>query len=68
MSNVRQRKREELSQVQSIARALLQPERATPICTTCSLLTSEVLAGKSVLHRTATLLPAHSLALRTMRA
>ena len=37
MSNVRRRKREELSQVQSIPRALLQPERVTPICTVCSL-------------------------------
>ena len=54
MSNVRRRKREELNQVQGIAHASLQPERVTPICTTCSLLTSELLAGKSVAHRTTT--------------
>ena len=36
--------------------------------TTCSLPASELLAGESVLHRTAPLLPAHSLALRTVRA
>ena len=48
MSNVRRRKREELSKVQGIARASLKPERVPPIRTTGSLLTSEFLAGKSV--------------------
>ena len=54
MSNVRRRKRKNRSQVEGIARASLQSERVAPIRTAGSLLTSELLAGESVLHRTTT--------------